>query len=62
MNLTRREADCLMTLLDIATENDWPRIAEKITEHAEPKDIVRAWRGLESLAGRKNGVPDIDEF
>lgn len=59
--LTRDQADILCTLLDKATESNWPPVAEGMLEAGhEPKEIVEAATALCKLAGRRPMLEEGD--
>lgn len=61
--ITKTQASILISLLDIATGQNWPDIVEDIKNRGmEPRDIVDAWKSLEQLAGMSGSTPTIEDF
>lgn len=61
--MTREQADCLMQLLDISTQGNWPHIAEQITYDYgwTPEQVIDAWKTLADIAG-VDGYPEESDF
>lgn len=62
--MTRTQAECLFALLDIATEGNWPDVAEAIQSRGwTPQQVCDAWRALANDAGMAKGTtPTIEDF
>ena len=62
MVITQDQADILMSLLEYATEENWPHVASRITESYPTEEVVRAWKALEEISSYGDMVPDAEDF
>ena len=63
--MNRAQAGIIATLLEVATDGNWPRVsAEMISEERgySPSEIVDAWSALEKEAGVHGTAPAISDF
>ena len=63
--MTRNQASCICMLLEVATEGQWPVVAETITneEHGyTPANVISAWEELEKISGIKGTAPEPADF
>lgn len=59
-----QQADCILKLLDYATDGNWPQVATRIVEEAgySPAEVSGAWKALEEIAGVSGGAPEPADF
>jgi len=57
------QADIIASILEIATDGNWPRVANGMLEKGyTPTEIILAWGSLEDLAGVSGGCPCLEDF
>jgi len=61
--LTTHQAATLMTLIECATDGNWPGTVAGLEERGYPPyDVVDAWQKLEQMAGMSGTVPEEGDF
>ena len=60
--LTDEQAAILTTLLEVATDGNWPQVAAAIQDRGyKPAEVVEAWDALCDIAGQSTAV-DVGDF
>lgn len=61
--MTLDQASIITTLLDIATQGNWPHVAAEIQDRGyKPPEVISAWKALEELAGQSGAAPELTDF
>ncbi len=61
--MDRQQAEIILKILEIATQDNWRDIADAIEDRGfQPREVVSAWKALEKLAGSTGTAPQLSDF